>query len=177
VRLHIVEDGWRSPAEVRATIKRLYAEKGIAGVVLVGALPMHRFFMHENANPNPLYYEDFDLEFVDNNKDGVDDLYKGNAALKIWVANIRASEKAKDDDITGLRRFFAKTHDYYTGRVVPEPRTLFVSAEVPSSEWAGAGEWFKRRGCARFSAPADVTLLEGKALEKQLKVHYTLDGV
>jgi hypothetical protein len=124
---------------------------------------MHPFFMHEHPNPNPLYYEDFDLEFVDNNKDGVDDAYEGTPQLRVWVANIRACEKAREDDIPGLRRFFAKTHDYYTGKIVPEPRTLLFSSEVITSDWAGTGDWFKRRGGARFSAPADVTMLEGKA--------------
>jgi hypothetical protein len=41
--------------------------KGISGIVLVGALPMHRFFMHEHANPHPVFYEDFDLVFIDKN--------------------------------------------------------------------------------------------------------------
>jgi len=126
-------------------------------------MPMHRFFMHEHPNPNPLYYEDFSLEFVDTNKDGVDDAYKGTPQLKVWVASIRASEKAAEDDVPGLRRFFAKTHDYYTGKTVPEPRTLLFSAEPFTSDWAGAGDWFRRRGGARFSAPGDVTLLEGEA--------------
>ena len=163
VRLHIVEGAWGNPAEVRATVKSLHAEENIAGVVLVGALPMHHFFMHEHPNPNPLYYEDFNLEFVDNNKDGVDDAYKGKPQLKVWVANIRACEKASEDDIPGLRRFFAKTHDYYTGKAVPELRTLFFSTEIRTADWPGPGDWFKRRGGTRFSAPGDVTMLLGKA--------------
>ena len=162
VKVHVVTGTWENPKEVRAAIKSLHDDKAIAGVILVGAMPMHRFFMHEHPNPNPLYYEDFSLEFVDTNKDGVDDAYKGTPQLKVWVANIRASEKATEDDLPGLRRFFAKTHEYYTGKTVPEPRTLFFSAEVITSDWAGAGDWFRRRGGARFSAPGDVTLLEGE---------------
>ena len=163
VQLHIVEGAWGNPDEVRATIKSLYAAKGIVGVVLVGALPMHLFFMHEHANPNPLYYEDFNLEFVDNNKDGVDDAYKGKPQLKVWVANIRACDKAREDDIPGLRKFFSKTHNYYTGKAVPELQTLLFSTEIKTADWTGTGDWFKRRGGTRFSAPGDVTLLEGKA--------------
>jgi hypothetical protein len=163
VKLHVVKGKWETPKEVRKAIKSLHGEKAITGVILIGAMPMHRFFMHEHPNPNPLYYEDFDLEFVDNNKDGVDDAYEGTPQLRVWVANIRACEKAREDDIPGLRRFFAKTHDYYTGKIVPEPRTLLFSSEVITSDWAGTGDWFKRRGGARFSAPADVTMLEGKA--------------
>ena len=163
VQLHVVEGAWGDPAELRAAIKELHGKGKASGVILVGALPMHRFFMHEHANPNPLYYEDFDLAFIDNDKNGVDDAYKGKPQLKVWVANIRACEKAREDDIPGLRRFFAKTHDYYTGKAVPELRTLLFSTEISTSDWAGSGVWFKRRGGTRFSAPGDVTMLEGKA--------------
>jgi hypothetical protein len=167
VKLAVVARDWKTPQEVREAIKSLHREKGISGVILVGAMPMHRFFMHEHANPNPVYFEDFDLRFVDKNKDGVDDAYEGKPQLKIWVANIRASEKEQDDDLPGLRRFFAKTHDYYTGKTVPELRTLFFSTDVSTEDWTGPGDWFKRRGGTRFSAPGDVTLLTGKACTHQ----------
>ena len=159
VRLHIVEGAWGDPAEMRAAIKELYGKEEIAGVILVGAVPMHRFFMHEHANPNPLYYEDFDLQFIDNDKNGVADAYKGKPQLKVWIANIRACEKAREDDIPGLHRFFAKTHDYYTGKAVPELRTLLLS----TSDWPGTGDEFRRHGGTRFSAPGDITMLLGKA--------------
>ena len=183
VKLAVIKGKWETPKEVRETIKSLHKQSAISGVVLVGAMPMHRFFMHEHPNPNPLYYEDFNLEFVDNNKDGVDDAYHGKPELKIWVANIRATEKANQDDIPGLSRFFAKTHDYYTGKVVPELRTLLFSSEIPPDEGDGTGDWFKRRGGARFSAPEDVTILEGKscthkaALEAFKKHSYSLTCV
>jgi hypothetical protein len=159
VKLNIVEGKWKTPLEVRTDIKRLHTDKGVSGIILVGALPMHRFFMHEHANPNPLYYEDFDLVFVDRNKDGFDDAYLAKPQLKVWVANIRACEKAHDDDIPGLRKFFVKTHDYYTGKAVPELRTLLFSA----SDWPGTGDAFRRRGGTKFSVRGDITLLEGKA--------------
>ena len=183
VKLQLFARDWKTPAEVRAAIKSLHKQSGISGVVLVGAMPMHRFFMHENANPNPLYYEDFDLPFVDKNKDGVDDAYEGKPQLKLWVANIRACEKERDDDLPALRRFFAKTHDYYTGKAVTELRTLFFSADISTEDWTGPGDWFKRRGGARFSAPGDVTMLLGKgcthkaALDALRKHSYSLTCV
>lgn len=179
VKLNIVEGRWETPLEVRSEIKRLHAEQGVSGIILVGALPMHRFFMHEHANPNPLYYEDFDLVFVDKNRDGVDDAYLAKPQLKVWIANIRACEKAQEDDIPGLRRFFAKTHDYYTGKAVPEPRTLLFSAP----DWPGTDDWFRRNGGTKFSAPENVTMLTGKgctlkAARKAFKKHsYTLTYV
>lgn len=167
VKLQVIKSQWKTPEEVREAIKSLHREKIISGVILVGAMPMHRFFMHEHANPNPVYYEDFNLLFVDTNKDGIDDAYKGKPELKLWVANIRASEKERDDDLPGLRRFFAKTHDYYTGKTVPELRTLFFSTDVSTVDWPGPDDWFKRRGGTRFSAPEDVTVLTGKACTHQ----------
>lgn len=183
VKLHVMARDWKTPAEVRAAIKSLHGQSGISGVILIGAMPMHRFFMHEHPNPNPLYYEDFDLRFVDKNKDGVDEAYEGKPQLKLWVANIRATEKANHDDLPALRRFFAKTHDYYTGKVVPELRTLLFGSEEPTEDWAGTGDWFMRRGGTRFSAPGDVTILEGKscthkaALEAFQKHSYSLTCV
>ena len=112
VKLQIVSGQWEKPEEVRSAIKSLHDKQHISGVILVGAMPMHRFFMHDFANPNPLYYEDFDLTFSDQNKDGVDDLYAGKPNLKVWVSNLRSSVKANDDDIPSLRKFLAKTHDY-----------------------------------------------------------------
>jgi len=144
VKLHVVVRDWQTPREVRAAIKSLHGQSGISGVILIGAMPMHRFFMHEHPNPNPLY-EDFDLRFVDKNKDGVDEAYDGKPQLNLWVVNIRVTEKANYDDLPALRRFFAKTHDYYTGKVVPDPRTLLFSSEEPTEDWAGTGDWFRRR--------------------------------
>lgn len=183
VKLAVVARDWKTPEEVRTALRGLHESRRISGVILIGAMPMHRFFMHEHPNPNPLYYEDFDLEFVDRNKDDVDDAYKGKPQLKLWVANIRASEKERDDDLPGLRRFFAKTHDYYNGKAVPELRTLFFSTDVSTTDWTGPGDWFKRRGGTRFSAPEDVTLLTGKActhkaaLEALKKHSYSLTCV
>ena len=62
VQVRLIVRDWQTPAEVRAAIKSLHKESGVSGIILVGAMPMHPFFMHEHANPNPLYYEDFDLD-------------------------------------------------------------------------------------------------------------------
>jgi hypothetical protein len=56
------------------------------------------FFMHENANSNPLYYEDFGLVFVDRNMDGVDDAYLAKPQLKVWVANNALKVEIPNDD-------------------------------------------------------------------------------
>lgn len=175
-KLQIVAGDWKTPEQVRAAIKDLHGEKAISGVILVGAMPMHRFYMHEFANPNPLYYEDFDLKFNDANNDGVADSYLGKPQLQVWVANLRSSVKAEDDDIATLKMFFAKTHAYYQAKEVIEPRALALSA----SDWPEGGTWFKDHvGDKLISKPA-ITVLENKACtlksaEKALQEHnYTL---
>lgn len=49
VKLGIVAREWNTPEKVRATIKELHRDNAIAGVVLVGAMPMHHFFMHTST--------------------------------------------------------------------------------------------------------------------------------
>lgn len=117
VEFVMVVSDFRDAADIRQRLKTLWTQKRIEGAMLVGAIPMHRFFMHEHANPNPLFYEDFDLPFVDTNQDGVDDVYRGKPDPKIWVANVRSSELATNDDIDGLRRFFTKAIAYHNNLV------------------------------------------------------------
>lgn len=117
VEFEMLVSDFRDAADVRQRLKTLWTEKRIEGAILVGAIPMHQFFMHEHANPNPLFYEDFDLPFVDANEDGVDDAYRGKPNPKIWIANVRSSELATNDDIDGLRRFFTKANAYHNNLV------------------------------------------------------------
>ena len=176
VRMQVVTGHWEKPEEVRAAIKDLHQKQGVSGVILVGAMPMHRFYMHEFANPNPLYYEDFDLKFSDTNNDGFADRYQGEPQLKVWVANLRGSVKADDDAIDALRLFFAKTHKYYQAVEVIEPRALALSA----SDWPEGGTWFKNEVGDRLVGKEAITVLEDKACtlkaaEKALGAHnYTL---
>lgn len=132
--------------------------------------------MHEFANPNPLYYEDFDLSFSDTNNDGFADRYQGQPQLKVWVANLRGSVKADDDAIATLKVFFSKTHDYYQAKDIIEPRALALSG----SDWPEGGTWFKNQVGDRLVSKEAITVLEHKACtlkaaEKALSAHnYTL---
>lgn len=158
-KLEIVARDWKTPVEVRAAIKGLYETQHISGVILVGAMPMHRFFMHEFANPNPLYYEDFDLQFRDQNKDGVADIYEGKPQLKVWVANLRSSVKVNDDDIANLKMFLAKTHAYYHAKEAVESGALALSG----SDWAEGGTWFKNQVGDKLFRKDAIEVLEDKA--------------
>lgn len=158
VKFQVVAGQWEKPEQVRTVIKDLHDKQRIAGVILVGAMPMHRFFMHDFANPNPLYYEDFDLKLSDQNKDGVDDIYAGKPMLKVWVANLRSSVKENDDDISSLKKFFAKTHAYYQTKDTAERRALAFSG----ADWPEGGTWFKNKISGKLFNKEAVAVLENK---------------
>lgn len=124
VQLNIVTGTWSKAIHVRETIKNLYETKDLKGVILVGDMPMHKFYMHDFANPNPLYYEDFLLQF---NHDEVANKYDGVPDLKIWVANIRAESSPDLNGVDKLKKFFKKTHLYYSNQLNIKHKALFVA--------------------------------------------------
>ncbi len=157
VNLGIIQGDWTSPEQVRATIKDSFNTHGISGVVLVGDVPMHLYYMHEGLNPNPLYYEDFDLDFSDADNERAR-YTNGPPNVKIWVANIRAVEDPNDSGITKLREFFKKTHAYYQGKTRIEPRALAVTGR----HWSEANRHYADQlGYERFGTRG-VEMLGGK---------------
>ena len=157
VKLGVIQGDWQSPEQVRASIKNLFNTQGISGAVLVGDVPMHLYYMHEGLNPNPLYYEDFDLDFADADNERAR-YTNGPPNVKIWVANIRAVEDPDDPGIGKLREFFKKTHDYYQGKTRIEPRALAVTGR----HWSEANRHFADQlGYERFGTRG-VEMLGGK---------------
>lgn len=140
VDLQVCPGTWSSPGEVRAEIRRLRDRLQVTGVVLVGAVPMHRFHMHGSDNPNPLFYEAPGLGFKDATGDGVADALAARPGLELWVANVKCSTSDAEDGIPALRSFFRKTHDYYQGRAPVPWRALAMS----SADWPGANDAFNR---------------------------------
>ncbi len=172
VRMKIVQGDWAKPEEVRATIKTLHDKEKTTGVVLVGAVPMHRFHMHGFDNPNPLYYEDFNLKFVDKDGNGIPEAYEGTPDLQLWVANLRGVESDTDDGIETLRAFLNKTHIYYRGKQNIERRALAIT----DSDWPeGAKAWARDVGRPLYG-PDGVDVLSCEeatldALRKAFAVH------
>lgn len=162
VQLEIIAGDWGSPPELREGIARLHRTLGITGVVLVGDLPMHRFHMHDFANPNPLYYEDFSLEFADGNGDGIDDHYLGEPSLKVWVANLRLTPEAGPGGAREIAEFLNKTEAYFDGKRKPERSALLVAG----ADWKGSpGEMAGRHFVPHWGAGSTLTL-EPPALGK-----------
>jgi hypothetical protein len=159
VKLDVVVGNWVKPDEVRSEVKSLHEKKQVSGIVLVGAVPMHRFHMHDFDNPNPLYYEDFDLQFKDKDGNGIPESYVGTPILKVWVANLRGVEGETDDGIEVLRGFFDKTHAYYTGKQKVEPRALAVT----DSDWPEGANLFSENVGQKLFGKDGVDVLNCKA--------------
>ena len=166
IQFEVIHREWSIPEAVRQEIKRLHKEQKTSGIILVGAMPMHRFFMQEFANPNPLYYEDYELTFIDRNHDGVDDAYTGTAQLKVWVANLRSGEKHDDDDIDGLVRFLEKARKFHEGKLTFSRRGLIIT-DWKAPDWETLPEW--QMGKQRFGQNNMDVLDEKKQTPKVAK--------
>jgi hypothetical protein len=127
VEFELIQQDFDSPEQVRRLLRTLWEKKGIEGAILIGAIPMHRFFMHEHANPNPLFYEDFSLEYRDADGDGAAESYSGKPDVKIWIANMRASEKATEDELEGLRHYFNKIKRFRAGEIVYQKQAIIIT--------------------------------------------------
>ena len=159
VNLQVIQGTWTTPEQVRAAIKGLYQTNAIKGVILVGNMPMHKFNMHDFDNPNPLYYEDFDLPFLDSDSNGIDDHYSGPPNLKVWVANMRGVVGPDDPGIDRLRTFFNKTHAYYVGDIAVENRGLAITG----SDWPGGNSWFTNVAGDQMFGSGNTDMLGGTA--------------
>lgn len=144
VQLNIVTGTWFKPLQIRETINKVANEKGLSGVVLVGDIPMHKFFMHGFLNPNPLYFEDYNLKF-DNDETAAK--YLEEPAPKIWVANLRSVSSPDLKGIEELKSFFVKTHSYYSGQISIRHRALFAAGW----EWPGGAHESSKAMSSVFS--------------------------
>lgn len=158
VSLEIVTGTWTTPDQVRTSVKNLHQKQKVSGVVLVGAMPMHRFHMHDFDNPNPLYYEDYDLQFKDKDGNGIPESYVGTPNLKVWIANLRGVEAESDDGIEVLRTFLNKTHAYYQGKQKVEPRALAVT----DSDWPEGANLFSANVGQKLFGKDGVDVLNSK---------------
>lgn len=110
---------------------------GLDGVILVGDMPLHRFYMHNFANPNAVYYEDPMMEFNDAT---VATSYTSEPNPQIWVANMRAVSAPDNPGIEELRKFLNKTHAYYCGQQQINNDMLIVAGH----EWPEGGRLAER---------------------------------
>ena len=135
VELVVLKDrNWESvsPDEIRAELQRLYKEKGIVGAVLVGQIPYtfwERSVDSHFTGINTLYYQELDGEFIDEDSDGrYEKINWGpNPGPELWVFWMRPPQK---DSVRYLKKFLAKCHDFYTGKIrVPYRAMLYAETD------------------------------------------------
>ena len=153
-----------APSEIREIIKKYYyKDSSLVGAVFIGkiAAPL---FNTEKDQGDPywhdyladFYYMDFDGIWEDNDGDGVNNKHSetyveiwnkvkrklklsDNRVPEIWVSRIRA-DKLTDlgDEVTLIKKYFKKNHEYRTGKMSFPPHKAFVvsaGVNLSKSEW------------------------------------------
>ena len=106
------------PAAVRKLLQD-QKNNGLVGAVLIGDIPLARFNRVENLHQSyrhdfytPLYFMDLDGSWGGEER-GVFTSHGGKKGADIWVGFIRAGNlPAAGDEITLLKKYFTKIHNY-----------------------------------------------------------------
>ena len=126
------------------------------GAVFIGELPIAWYEMSDWAEeefPIDLYFMDLDGNWVDSDNDGLFDGHTGNVEPEIWMGRLYARPLLWDDEITLLRDYFAKNHQYRTGGLGVLQRGLsFVD-----------DDWYYYGSCSLDSVYSDVTVINDYA--------------
>jgi len=84
---------WGMPESIRALLKQLWKDEGITGAMLWGYLPYAKWRLVHTDNstedfPIPVFYEDLDGEFYDDDRDGLYDrhIWGANDGCEIWTS-------------------------------------------------------------------------------------------
>lgn len=100
-------------------------ESGLIGVVLIGNIDVAYYETANDHNkygykswPCDLFYMDLDGNWLDNDGNGIFDAHTGNVQPEIFVGRISASNMGNlISEITGLKYFFNKDHQYWIGNL------------------------------------------------------------
>lgn len=148
-QVDLTAEGWRSevhpispagsPASIRALLRRGFEAEGLAGALLVGAVPALLFnkdgegsdYWHDH--PCDGYYMDLYGTFSEPNSRGALTRWQPDATVgggvQIWVSRLRADTLAGaglGTEVELYRRYFARNHAYRTGELDLPPRRACV---------------------------------------------------
>ena len=136
--INIYHGTWTTPESLRSYLKKLWVEENITGAILVGLLPyaMWEPVWDEPPFPIPLFYEDLDGEFIDEDGDNFYDWHEwgANQGCEIWVTWMRPPA----DNPSALHDFLIKCIDYYEFNLPLPPQAL----ECINYDWRGAAKPF-----------------------------------
>jgi hypothetical protein len=156
-----------SPSQIRKILQKYYYDdENLSGAVLIGKIAAPLFnSKKDQGDPYwhdylaDFYYMDLDGIWEDSDGNGVLDIHKDtefklwnkvrkklhlgdNRTPEIWVSRIRADMLVSlGDEISLLKNYFEKNHNYRTGKLnLPKKRAFVLSAgvDVLNSDW---GAW------------------------------------
>lgn len=180
VTFSIAADSWydRTPAEIRAALAAAYREtNSLAGAIMVGPIPCA---LHERGPklivPTPLYYEDFDAEWIDADNDGDFEQFdtdRTTNATEIWTAWWIPPSTEPVTQAAMLESFLIKLNRRYADPPAARNTLLFGAGRVNSlrigQAWAALLE--------QYALPAGQRIrIYMQALPGCLSVH-SRDGV
>jgi len=107
-----------TPADVRNYIR----SKGVAGVLMVGAIPAAWYEMdndfHNNHSEFPcdLFYMDTNGSWTDTDSDGLYNTHNGDLDPEIWVGRLY-TPTASGNDADLINNYFGRNHQFRTGQL------------------------------------------------------------
>jgi len=130
------------PPQIRAILKKEYDAKDappLVGAILVGPIP-HACRTHDPREiliPAPLYYEDFDAEWIDADGDGYFENVKTERrtnATEIWTAWWIPPASDGPTQVALLKRWLEKLDRYHRGEITGRDQMLWLAGNVQDVE-------------------------------------------
>jgi hypothetical protein len=134
--LLVYESSAATSESLRGFLQNIHQNQSIQGAILVGSLPYAEWELPWGEECSlPLFYEDLDGVFLDQDSDGLYDYrdWGSNEDVEIWVSWIRPPSQYA---VSALQAYFQKTHNYYSGAYPMPERGLLVI----SYDWSGCGD-------------------------------------
>lgn len=130
-----------NPPQIRAILKDQHASSRppLVGAILVGPIP-HACRTHDPKEiliPSPLYYEDFDAEWIDEDHDGYFERVlsdRNTNPTEIWTAWWVPPAMDHAGQIRMLELFLHKLDRYYKGEIVGRDQMLWTAGNVVKVE-------------------------------------------
>jgi hypothetical protein len=140
---------WTDEVEVKNLLRFGYTTYNMAGALFVGDIPVAFFEMDDNLVGSPvehvtfpmdLFYMDMDGWWEDTDSDGAYDVHvvgSGDLEPEVFVGRLYASTITipGEDEVSLIRNYFDKNHDYRTGNLQLNKRAL-VFVDNPWDYWA-----------------------------------------
>jgi hypothetical protein len=130
----VFKGSWSDPPSVRMLLNR-ERNNFLVGAILVGDIVEAWYeILNGPASwgiqefPTDLFYMDLDGSWTDSDADDMYDGHTGNVAPEIWVGRLMPSTLG--DELSLLRNYFRKNHDYRTGDLtLPHKALVYVDED------------------------------------------------